>query len=84
MKPVQHRKLRGSVVSTKMQKTIVVRVDRQVVHPKYKKMYTVSKRYQVHEPTGSVKLGDLVEIEECRPLSKEKCWRFTRVLKANA
>ncbi|MCW1891851.1 MAG: 30S ribosomal protein S17 [Candidatus Uhrbacteria bacterium] len=80
MKNAQHRRLRGTVVSTGMQKTIVVRIDRQVSHPKYKKMYTVSKRYKVDEPNGTVRLGNLVEIEECRPLSKTKCWRYVRTV----
>lgn len=82
MKATQHRRLRGIVVSTKMEKTAVVRVDRQVAHPKYKKMYTVSKRYKVHDPKGVAHVGDLVEIEECRPISKEKCWRCIQTLKS--
>lgn len=84
MKETQHRRLRGTVVSTRMQKTAVVRVDRRVAHPTYKKMYTISKRYKVHEPEGKVHVGDEVEIEECRPISKEKCWRYVRTLKETA
>ena len=81
MKATQHRRLRGTVVSTKMEKTAVVRVDRHVAHPKYKKMYTVSKRYKTHDPKGAAHVGDIVEIEECRPISKEKCWRYVQTLK---
>jgi len=74
-----HRLFRGVVVSTSMAKTIVVRVDRTVVHPKYSKRYKRSRRYKVHDETGAHKIGDVVEFVECRPLSKDKRWR---VLKA--
>lgn len=82
MTGIQHRRLRGIVVSTHMQKTAVVRVDRHVTHSKYKKMYTASKRYKVHDPEAKAHLGDLVEFEECRPISKDKRWRFVQTLKA--
>lgn len=78
---IQHRRLRGTVVSTRMKDTIVVRVDRDVAHPKYEKTRIVSKRFSVHEPKGTAHVGDFVEIEECRPLSKTKRWRFIRTLK---
>jgi small subunit ribosomal protein S17 len=84
MKANQRRRLRGTVVSTRMQKTIVVRVDRHVAHPKYGKMYTSSKRYKVQEPTSAAHVGDLVEFEECRPVSKDVRWRYVRTLKAAA
>lgn len=74
--PVRRRRLRGLVVSTKMAKTIVVRVDRRVAHPKYEKYYTVSKKFKVHDEHGAAHVGDVVEIEETRPLSKEKRWRY--------
>ncbi|GMU25890.1 30S ribosomal protein S17 [Patescibacteria group bacterium] len=77
----QRRRLWGTVISTKMQKTAVVKVDRQVSHPKYQKKYTVSKRYHVHDPEAQGKVGDLVEFEECRPLSKTKCWRYVKTVK---
>ncbi|MDO8581734.1 MAG: 30S ribosomal protein S17 [bacterium] len=75
--PVQkiHRSFEGIVVSDAMQKTIVVRVDRIVVHPKYKKRYRVSKRYKVHDEKNKYKIGDKVQFVECRPLSKDKRWR---------
>jgi len=69
------RQLKGTVMSDKMQKTIVVKVERQVRHPKYKKTYKVHKRYKVHDEKEEYKVGDKVVIEECRPLSKEKRWR---------
>ncbi len=70
------RKLVGVVVSAKMQKTIVVRVDRVVMHPKYKKRYAVSKTYKVHDEASTAKVGDSVTFQECRPLSKDKRWRL--------
>jgi small subunit ribosomal protein S17 len=77
-----HRLLRGIVVSTKMQKTAVVRVDRRVSHPKYEKMYTVSTKFKIHDPQAKAHVGDLVEFEECRPLSKDKRWRYVKTLTA--
>ncbi len=71
----QQRKFRGLVVSDKMDKTIVVRVDHVRRHPKYEKQYTVSKKYKVHDEANAHKVGDVVEFIECRPLSKEKRWR---------
>jgi len=77
----QRRRLQGVVVSSKMAKTIVVRIDRQVPHPKYGKYRTVSTRLKVHDAKSLAKVGDMVEIEETRPLSKEKRWRFMAVIK---
>ena len=68
-------KLKGIVVSDKMQKTVVVKVERQVRHPRYKKVYKVHKRYKAHDEKEEYKIGDEVFIEECRPLSKEKKWK---------
>jgi small subunit ribosomal protein S17 len=65
-----------------MAKTAVVRVDRQVTHSKYKKKYTISKRFKVHDPEGKAHVGDVVEFEECRPISKDKRWRYVRTLNA--
>jgi len=69
------RKLRGTVVSDKMQKTIVVKVEQIKQHPKYKRRYKIHKKYKVHDEKKEYKVGDQVIIEECRPLSKEKRWR---------
>ncbi|MEA2088800.1 MAG: 30S ribosomal protein S17 [Patescibacteria group bacterium] len=65
----------GVVMSDKMEKTIVVKVDRTKIHPKYKKRYVVSKRYKVHDAKNRFKEGDKVAFVECRPLSKDKRWR---------
>lgn len=70
------RKLKGIVVRNKMDKTVVVRVDHVRAHPKYKKQYTVSKNYKVHDEKENSKIGDVVEFVECRPLSKTKRWRL--------
>jgi small subunit ribosomal protein S17 len=69
------RRLQGVVVSDKMQKTVVVKVERLVKHPIYKRHYRVHKKYKAHDEKGEFKIGDKVVIEEWRPLSKEKRWR---------
>ena len=66
--------LQGIVVSNKMQKTVVVEVERIKEHPKYKRRYKVHKKYKAHVQEGEYKIGDKVTIEECRPISKEKRW----------
>ncbi|MDP3985638.1 MAG: 30S ribosomal protein S17 [bacterium] len=75
------RQFEGVVVSDKMQKTIVVRVDRRKSHPKYRKYFVVSKRYQVHDEKGEFHVGDVVVFEECRPLSRNKRWRVIKKIK---
>jgi|SRR5579875_240863 len=76
-----HRKvLQGTVVSTKMQKTVVVAVDRIVRHRLYKKAMRRTKRYKAHDETNACVLGDVVRIVETRPLSKEKRWRVAEIL----
>ena len=64
--------LSGVVVSTKMQKTIVVKVTNFVKHPKYQKYQTLTKKYKVHDENGIAKMGDNVKIVETRPISKDK------------
>ncbi len=66
------RILQGVVVSDKMDKTVIVRVDRLVMHPLYKKYIRRSKRYPAHDPENRCRVGDVVRIRECRPLSKTK------------
>ena len=68
------RVLQGVVVSDKMDKTITVKVERKVMHPIYKKFIRRSKKYAAHDETNQCKIGDVVRIRECRPLSKRKCW----------
>jgi len=69
------KRLKGKVISTKMKKTVVVEVERIKAHPKYKRRYKVHKKYKAHDEKEICKVGDLVIIEECRPISKEKRWR---------
>lgn len=67
--------LAGVVVSDKMDKTVVVKVNRYVKHPKYQKFYTISKKYKAHDETNSKKIGDKVEIVETKPISKDKTFK---------
>lgn len=80
MKP-SHRTLVGTVVSVKTAKTCIVRVDRTVEHSKYHKRYTQSKRYAVHDPESRAKEGMVVQIMECRPISKTKKWQLGAIVK---
>jgi len=68
------RVLTGVVVSDKADKTVTVRVERRVMHPVYKKFISRSKKYAAHDETNAYKTGDMVRIEECRPISKSKRW----------
>jgi len=70
------RKLTGEVISDKMNKTAVVKVERIKEHPKYKKRYKVHKKYKAHDEENEYKTGDRVIIEECRPISKDKRWKI--------
>ena len=70
----------GTVLSDKMDKTIVVRVDRLVRHPKYAKVVKRSSKFKVHDEEKKAKVGDKVKVVETRPLSKEKRWRLVQVL----
>lgn len=75
------RQLRGIVISDKMKKTVVVRVERVKEHPKYKRRYKVHKKYKAHDEKEECKLEDRVVIEECRPMSKDKRWRVIKMFK---
>ena len=79
--PVKNqRTLNGRVTSAKMQKTVVVRVERRVRDALMGKIITRSKKYHAHVETGEFQEGDLVEIAECRPISRTKSWRVTRLV----
>ena len=73
------RQLTGTVVSDKMDKTVTVLVERQVMHPTIGKVVTRTKKYHAHNDNNDAKQGDRVVIEECKPLSKTKAWRVARV-----
>jgi len=70
----------GRVVSDKMQKTVVVAIERRVPHPVYGKMVTRTKKVKAHDEENSAKTGDLVRIAETRPLSKDKRWRLVEIV----
>ena len=74
----------GEVVSNKMTKTIVVRVERRFPHPQYKKIITAYKKFYAHDEKAEAKIGDTVRIEETRPLSKLKRWKLVEVVERNA
>jgi small subunit ribosomal protein S17 len=74
------RQLTGRVVSDKMQKTVVVRVERRVRDPLMGKTITRSRKYHAHVESGEFREGDLVEIAECRPISRTKSWRVMRLV----
>lgn len=76
----QRKVLRGRVVSDKMDKTVVVLVERVFRHPLYKKTVVRSKRYKAHDENNECRIGDIVEIMETRPLSKEKYFRVVRIV----
>ncbi len=73
------RTLTGTVVSDKMDKTVTVLIERKIKHPLLGKIMRVSKKYHAHDETNECKQGDVVVIEECRPLSKTKAWRVSKV-----
>lgn len=74
------RTLTGRVVSDKMQKTVTVLVERHVKHPVIGKMMLRTQKYHAHVESDMPKSGDLVQIEECAPISKTKAWRVARVI----
>jgi small subunit ribosomal protein S17 len=74
----------GEVVSNKMSKTIVVKVERRFPHAQYKKIVTAYSKFYAHDEKNEAKIGDRVRIEETRPLSKTKCWRLVEVVERAA
>jgi small subunit ribosomal protein S17 len=79
-----HRKERvGEVVSDRMTKTIVVRVERRFRHPQFKKVVTSFSKLYAHDEKEEAQIGDLVRVQETRPLSKTKCWRLVEILNAD-
>lgn len=68
------RVLQGTVVSDKSDKTVVVRVERRFTHPLFKKTVRRSKKYKAHDENNACKIGDIVSIQESRPISKDKSW----------
>lgn len=75
------RKMTGTVISDKMQKTVVAKITRLKEHPLYHKKYQASKKIKVHDPSNQSKIGDVIEIEETKPISKDKSWKLVKIIK---
>lgn len=75
------RKLKGVIISNKMAKTAVVKVDSLKKHSKYHKYFRISKKFKAHDEKGEYRAGDWVIIQETRPLSKEKRWKIVELIK---
>lgn len=84
MEQKKHKTRRGVVVSDKMDKTVVVRVERLTKHSTYNKVIKRAKKFKAHDEENQCQVGDLVEIVETRPLSKDKRWRVTQILRKAA
>jgi len=82
-KPLKNEKV-GQVVSVKMAKTITVEVSRRVPHPLYKRIVSKRKKFYAHDEEGTAKMGDIVRIVECRPLSRLKRWRLAEIVRRAA
>ena len=76
------RSLQGTVISDANDKTVVVLVERRFIHPLYKKTVRRTKKYHAHDENNEYKVGDVVRIEECRPLSRKKRWRVIERVEA--
>ena len=74
----------GNVVSTKMQKTIVVEVERRKAHPLYRRVVRMTKKFYAHDEENTARVGDVVRLEETRPLSKLKRWKLQEVIRRSA
>ena len=80
-KTLKGRKLKGVVMSDKMEKTVVVQVSKDKKHPKYHKYFKQNSRFKAHDEDNQYKKGDEVVIQECRPLSKDKRWQVVGLIK---
>jgi small subunit ribosomal protein S17 len=80
-KTTQRKALQGLVVSNKMNKTVVVQVERKYAHPKFKKVVKSTRKYNAHDEENQCNPGDFVSIGETRPLSKTKRWRLLEIIK---
>jgi small subunit ribosomal protein S17 len=78
---IMTRRLKGIVISNKMARTVVVRIDRLTKHLKYLKYYKTSRKFKADDPKSEYRVGDEVMIEETRPISKDKRWRVAKLIK---
>ena len=81
--PTKRRRIRGEVTSDRCAKTITVRVSRRFRHPKYGKMVRRDQKVHAHDEAGEARVGDTVEVIECRPMSRTKRWRLVRIVERN-
>lgn len=81
MQKTTRKTLMGNVVSSKMDKTVVVRVERKFIHPEFKKVVKSSRKFSAHDEKNECCLGDFISICETRPLSKTKRWRLVEIIK---
>ena len=81
-KTIERRKkvLFGTVVSARMEKSAVVKVQRTIQHPLYKRTMKQTKKYKIHEEANVCQVGDRIKLIECKPISKDKCWRLLEVV----
>lgn len=77
------RTVQGKVISDKMQKSVVVSIDRFIKHPLYKKFIKKNTKLHVHDENNECQYGDIIEISECRPISKTKSWKLVKIIKTN-
>jgi small subunit ribosomal protein S17 len=77
------KSMNGTVISSKMDKTVVVLVEYKMMHPLYKKYLKRSKKFKAHDENNSCKEGDYIRIDSCRPISKDKCWVVKEIYKSN-
>jgi small subunit ribosomal protein S17 len=80
-KTTERKTLTGLVVSNKMDKTVVVKVERKFIHPKFKKVVKSTRKYSAHDEKNECCPGDFISIRETRPLSKTKRWRLIEIIK---
>jgi small subunit ribosomal protein S17 len=81
IQPKSNKKvIQGKVVSNKPDKSIIIKVVRQVSHPIYKKYYKKTKKFMAHDANNDCNIGDIVKIKECRPLSARKCWELVEIV----
>ncbi|RPJ03734.1 MAG: 30S ribosomal protein S17 [Spirochaetaceae bacterium] len=79
-KSANKKEFTGKVVSNKMQKTIVISIEQRKLHPIYKKYLIRTKKLKAHDEKNECNIGDTVRVIECRPLSKEKCWKLVEII----
>lgn len=74
----------GTVISTHGDKTAIIKVVRHAVHPIYKKRFTISKNYHVHDPENKTAMGDLIQVKQIKPVSRHKRWQYDKTVRAEA